>query len=80
MSYLTPPQVAKLLKVRREKVVGWIKAGKLRAIDVAEGGSRNLYRVSQAALDEFEKAQQVMPLQRAPRRPRPHSEDVVYFR
>lgn len=61
MSYLTPPQIAKLLKVRREKIVAWIKAGKLRAIDVAEGGSRNLYRVSQAALDDFEKSREVTP-------------------
>lgn len=80
MTYYTPPQVAKLLKVRRDKVVRWIKAGKLRAIDVAEGGSRNLYRVSQAALDEFEKAQQVKSLPPSPRRQRRPSEDVVYFR
>jgi excisionase family DNA binding protein len=64
--YYTPPQVAKLLKVRREKVVGWIKTGKLRAIDV--GGERSLYRIPQAALDDFERATQVTPPKSVPRR------------
>ena len=76
--YFTPPQVAKLLRVRREKVVAWIRAGKLRAIDV--GGERSLYRVSQAALEEFEKAQQVTPPLPASRRQRHQPGDVVYFR
>lgn len=68
MSYLTPPQVAKILRVRRDKVVSWIRSGKLGAIDVADGGSRRLYRVSQAALEEFEKSQQVTPPKVVPRR------------
>jgi len=68
-----------MLKVRREKVVAWIKTGKLRAIDV--GGERSQYRIPQSAVDDFEKATQVTPPPKtSPRRQQPPSDDVVYFR
>lgn len=63
--YFTPPQVAKLLKVRRDKVIAWITSGKLHAIDV--GGDRSQYRISQSDLDAFALASEVKPPQPAPR-------------
>jgi excisionase family DNA binding protein len=69
---LTVPQVAKLLKVRRDKVSGWIRGGELAAFDVGSGG-RALYRVSQQALDEFAASRAVTPPKVAPRRRQLHS-------
>src|SRR5262245_40558605 len=33
-SYLTPPEVAKLLRVSQQKVLGWISRAELRAVNV----------------------------------------------
>lgn len=33
---LTPPEVARQLRVSRNKVLGWIKSGELRAVNVAD--------------------------------------------
>jgi len=35
--YLTPPEIAKLLRVSSEKVLGWIRKADLNAINVSEG-------------------------------------------
>ena len=56
-----------MLKVRRDKIVAWIKAGKLRAIDVGTN-ERSQYRIPQTALDDFEKATAVTPPKIVPRR------------
>lgn len=54
MEYLTPPQVAKRLRVSRERVVGWILAGELRGSNLAAQTSRRpRYRVSAADLAAF---------------------------
>lgn len=53
-SYLTPPEVADLLGIAAEKVVGCIRRGELLAFDVANPGStRPRFRVSREALQQF---------------------------
>jgi hypothetical protein len=52
---LTPPEVARRYGVDPSKVIGWIKAGELRAIDVAQRrGGRPRYRILPADLAAFE--------------------------
>jgi len=52
---LTPPQVAKRLRVSPDKVLAWIRSGELRAVDVASrGASRPRYRVTLDELRVFE--------------------------
>jgi excisionase family DNA binding protein len=50
--FLTPRQVAKQLRVRVEKVVGWIRRAELRAVNVGDG-IRHQYRVSRDDLQAF---------------------------
>jgi excisionase family DNA binding protein len=59
-TYLTPPEIAKLLRVSPEKVLGWIRRGKLKAVNVSDG-FRPRYRVSQEDLDAFLKVREVQP-------------------
>lgn len=58
--YLTPPEIAKLLRVAPDKVLGWIRRAELRAVNVGNG-TRPRYRVSREALDAFLQAREVQP-------------------
>ena len=45
-AYVTPPRLAKRLAVSPEKVLGWIRRGELRAVDVADKqGGRPRWRI-----------------------------------
>lgn len=70
--YLTPPEIAKLLRVSSEKVIGWIRKAELTAINVGEG-SRPRYRVRREDLDSFLRSREVQPP--APRTRRNHRMD-----
>src|SRR5689334_14253479 len=59
-AYLTPPEIARLLRVCPEKVLGWIRRGNLRAINVSDG-VRPRYRVRRECLDEFLASLEVQP-------------------
>ena len=61
--YLTPPEVAKALRVSQGKVALWIKSGRLRAFNVSEG-QRPKYRIRPDDLDEFLQARAVTPAER----------------
>jgi len=51
---LTVPEVAKMLRVRRDKVLTWIRSNRLRGFNVAEQeNGRPKYRVNQADLEAF---------------------------
>lgn len=51
---LTVPEVAKLLRVHRDKVLAWIRSGRLRGFNVAEHeGGRPKYRINQVDLEAF---------------------------
>jgi len=70
--YLTPPEIAKLLRVSSEKVLGWIRRAELKAINVSDGG-RPRYRVRREDLDLFLRSREVQPP--APRTRRNHRMD-----
>jgi hypothetical protein len=58
--YFTPAQVAERLHMSIDLVGDHIRAGSLAAIDVRRPGARRAsYRVSAAALAEYERARQV---------------------
>jgi hypothetical protein len=59
--YLSPPQIAEQYGVDPNKVIGWIRAGELRAVNVGNGASRPRYRISPADLALFEAARAVQP-------------------
>lgn len=67
MESYTPAQLAKRWQVGRNKIVGWIRSGQLRAADVGET-ARPYYRVSQADAEEFWSRRAVKPA--APKRQR----------
>lgn len=60
--YLTPPEVAARLGCKAETVIGWIRNGELRALNVARRGTmKPRYRVSPEALELFELTRAVVP-------------------
>lgn len=59
--FVTPTDLAKLLRVSPEKVRRWIRRGELKAVDLGIGSSRSCYRVKQEWLDEFLEARSVQP-------------------
>ena len=62
MSYLTPNEVAKLLRCRRSKVINWITSGRLPALNV--GDKRPSYRIAAADLDSLKHQTAVAPKRR----------------
>ena len=51
---LTPPEVARLLRVDPHTVIAWIRGGELRAVNVARRESRRpRFRVFAKDLEEF---------------------------
>ncbi len=68
---LTSREVARHLRVSPDKVLGWIRRGELRAVNVGNR-TRPQYRVGQDDLDAFLKAREVQPPpERARRKPGP---------
>ena len=55
-SYETPREVATRYGVNQSKVLGWIRAGQLRAVNVANNpnGARPRWRISPEAITDFE--------------------------
>jgi excisionase family DNA binding protein len=62
-AWLTPPEIARLLRCRGSKVLTWIRTGRLAAIDVSDT-NRPRYRIARAALDEFLANRAVTPASR----------------
>ena len=58
--YLLPPEIATRLRVSPKKVLGWIRKGELRAINVSNG-NRPRYRIRPDDLDVFQKRREVQP-------------------
>ncbi len=55
--WMTPRQVAKERQIRAEKVLGWIRTGELRAVNMASHmTSKPRWKVSREALAEFDLA------------------------
>ncbi|NLX56242.1 MAG: helix-turn-helix domain-containing protein [Planctomycetaceae bacterium] len=51
-AFLTPPEIARSLRVSETKVAAWIKSGRLRAFNVSEG-QRPKYRIRADDLESF---------------------------
>jgi hypothetical protein len=69
-AYSTPPEIARLFRVRPTKVLSWIRGGKLAAVNLATStaGKRPRYRVARESLQAFLAARSVVVPQRSPRR------------
>ncbi|MBP87005.1 MAG: DNA-binding protein [Planctomycetaceae bacterium] len=78
---LTPPQVAKMLGVNCDKVLGWIRRGELRAVNVAANpNGRPRYRIDADDLRAFENQRSLTP--KSPtrtRRQRKKQNVIKYF-
>jgi transposase len=75
---LSPPMIAARFGVSPEKVIGWIRRGELRAIDVAtRRGRRPRYLVDVNDLAAFERSRHVEPVTKSVRRRR--SPRVISF-
>lgn len=67
----TPPQLARRYGVHPLKVLGWIRNGELRAINVAANRSgRPRWRITPAAIEDFEAGRAAVPLPPPRRQPR----------
>ncbi len=62
-SKLTPPALAKLWGISPDKIVGFIKSGELRAIDISRnrGSVRPRYLIDQRDVEAFEQGRMVIP-------------------
>ena len=84
-TWMTPPEVAKALRVKPQTVHAWIRSGELTAINVANhGASRPRYRISPEAFAEFELKRSVIPPPKPPVKRRKFtmpdgSEPIQYF-
>jgi excisionase family DNA binding protein len=79
---VTPPQLAKELGVEAEKVLRWIKAGELRAVNTATrpNGKRPRWRISRDAIADFERRRASKATRRPPRPKRqPENDSRDYF-
>jgi excisionase family DNA binding protein len=76
---LTPPEVARRLRVNPDKVLRWIRSGELRAVNLAAGpAGRPRWRVDAADLAVFDARRSARPAPAARRRKRP-AEVIEYF-
>jgi len=59
MSTYTPPTIAKMLGVKPDKVLVWIRSGELIAFDISERrGNRPRWRILDEHLQEFLRSRQ----------------------
>jgi transposase len=60
-NFLTPPQLAKRYGVSADKVVGWILAGELAAVNLATvANGRPRYKIAEEAVQVFEQRRAVV--------------------
>jgi hypothetical protein len=76
--FLTPARVAAELGVKPERIIGWIRSGQLRGVNLGDGLKKPRFRIAAADLEAFLIARTVQPPIRPARR-RPHSADVTEF-
>ena len=78
MTYLTPPELAKQLRVTPERVRAWIERGELRAVNVGDR-SRARWRISADAVIAFEQGRAAIPAVKPTRKRRPPPEIIDFF-
>ena len=68
---LTVAEVAEVLAVNQAKVIGWIRSGELRAIDVSvKRGARPRWRIAPSDLAAFETSRAAVPTPKVVQRKR----------
>jgi excisionase family DNA binding protein len=78
--YLTPPTVAESLGINETKILAWIHAGELAAIDVSlRRGGRPRWRIAQEALEAFLISRSAQPPAPVVRRRRRADPQVIQF-
>ena len=78
---VTPPELAKLWRVKPERVLVWIKSGELRAFDVSSrpGVGKPRYRIPQDAIIEFENRRSAAQVKTTRRRRKRPADVIEYF-
>ena len=77
---LTVAEAARLLRVNRGKVLGWVASGRLKAMNTAKGPGRPRYRVARADLDLFLAGRtRQAEVRLAKRRHRPDPDVIEFF-
>jgi hypothetical protein len=74
----SPPQLAKHLGCKVERVHNWIRRGELVAINVADSSRRPLWRISLDSIEKFEAARSSQPPAPKPKR-RKRQQNVIEF-
>lgn len=79
--YLTPPQIAARLGVVNNKVLGWIRSGELRAVNLAASRSgQPRWKVLESELQRFLDSRAAMPPPpKPPRTRKTHSDGGFDF-
>ena len=76
----SPPQLAARWKISPEKVIGWIRTGQLKAINLAtDTNGRPRYRITAESVEAFENARCVQASPKPIRRKRRTTSDVIEF-
>ena len=77
---LTPPEVAQRYGVDPAKILTWIRAGELRAMNAATTrGGRPRYLIDEADLADFELGRSATPPPKPQRKRRETDADVIEF-
>jgi transposase len=77
---LSPPQIARRLRVKPSKVIRWIRTGELTAIDVSEKrGGRPRWHVAPEDLQRFLESRSSRRPARATRRRKAIAQVTEYF-
>ncbi len=80
VSYFSPPEIAERFGVDAHKVLGWIRRGELRALNVATTtGGRPRFRISPADLAAFEASRSAGPPPKISRIRRRRDPQIVEF-
>lgn len=76
----TPPELAKQLGIEPAKVIGWIKSGELRAVNLATKQSRRpRWKISPDSFEEFTRPRESKAVIKPPRRQRRQTSGVIDF-
>jgi excisionase family DNA binding protein len=76
---LTVTEAARLLRVNRDKVLGWINSGRLRAVNTAKGQGRPRYRIARVDLEGFLNGRTKGPDAKPAKRRRPVPDGVTRY-
>ena len=80
--YVSPPKAADILDCSPEKIIGFIKRGELRAVDLSNhpGMGKPRYRIDKDDLDAFLKTREVVPRQQTRRRVAKSRHVIEFFK